>query len=256
VLCLAILLPWVVRNVIISGYVVYPQTLIDPFHFDWKIPASTVQDEVRSIQAFARMPRQSMDTVLKMPLTKWAKIWFFNLSAGQKISVALALFSPISVLLLLVTGKMSWDRRPGYILLFLIAYAGFVYWFFTAPAIRFGYGILAANLAISLMPWVHWLFTRKARWHWARLAAGSLLAVFLVMVFAQSLDQKSFLTTILLPADYRSLPTSPCKFGNFEVLCADSYGECWYTAFPCVKSANPDVYKRGDDLSDGFRAIP
>jgi hypothetical protein len=255
-LCLAILMPWVVRNVILSGYVVFPQTLIDPLDVDWKIPSAVVKDEVRAIQSWARIPREKTDIVLNMHFTKWVKIWFLNLSAGQKLSVVLALFSPISVLLLVVTGIIKRDRVISYSLLFLVAYSGFVYWFFTAPAIRFGYGIIAINLALCLMPWAHWLFTKFDRWHWLGWAAGLILSLFLITVFVQSLDKKSFFSSVLMPSNYRSLPTSPCKFGNFEILCADSYQECWYDPFPCVPAGNPDVYQRGESYSDGFRYGP
>lgn len=35
---LAILVPWLIRNVIVSGYLVFPFYQINPFSFDWKVP--------------------------------------------------------------------------------------------------------------------------------------------------------------------------------------------------------------------------
>ena len=36
------ILPFLVRNVIISGYLIYPYPELDLFHLDWKMPAYTL----------------------------------------------------------------------------------------------------------------------------------------------------------------------------------------------------------------------
>ena len=38
-----VLAPWLVRNVLISGWLIYPFAAIDLFSVDWKIPASYLQ---------------------------------------------------------------------------------------------------------------------------------------------------------------------------------------------------------------------
>ncbi|MFV0539497.1 MAG: LIC_10190 family membrane protein [Dysgonomonas sp.] len=37
-ICCLIVIPWLIRNVIISGYLIYPLYQIDLFSFDWKVP--------------------------------------------------------------------------------------------------------------------------------------------------------------------------------------------------------------------------
>ncbi len=44
-----ILLPWLIRNVILSGYLIYPFSAIDIFNFDWKVPLNAVVSEKLSI---------------------------------------------------------------------------------------------------------------------------------------------------------------------------------------------------------------
>ena len=54
IIALILFLPWVIRNLILSGYLVYPGLTFDPFHFDWRIPAEAVRRESAVITAWAR----------------------------------------------------------------------------------------------------------------------------------------------------------------------------------------------------------
>jgi L-asparaginase II len=55
-----ILLPWLIRNIILSGYLIFPFEKIDIFAFDWKIPLHRVEGISKGILGFARLcdPRE------------------------------------------------------------------------------------------------------------------------------------------------------------------------------------------------------
>jgi len=57
-LLMLILVPWVTRNVILTGYLVYPVSSIDIFNFDWKIPKEKVEIQKNFIKSWAIMPFQ------------------------------------------------------------------------------------------------------------------------------------------------------------------------------------------------------
>ena len=57
-LLILILAPWVTRNVILTGYLVYPVSSIDVFNFDWKIPKEKVEIQKNFIKSWAIMPFQ------------------------------------------------------------------------------------------------------------------------------------------------------------------------------------------------------
>ena len=57
-LSILILAPWVTRNVILTGYLVYPVSSIDVFNFDWKIPKEKVEIQKNFIKSWAIMPFQ------------------------------------------------------------------------------------------------------------------------------------------------------------------------------------------------------
>jgi hypothetical protein len=35
---IALILPWLIRNVILTGYIIYPMENFDFFNFDWEVP--------------------------------------------------------------------------------------------------------------------------------------------------------------------------------------------------------------------------
>ena len=49
-----IVLPYLIRNVIISGYLLYPYPQIDLFHVDWKMPGDLLTIDSREIMAWGR----------------------------------------------------------------------------------------------------------------------------------------------------------------------------------------------------------
>ncbi len=71
---LTILLPYLIRNVLISGWLVYPFTFIDFFAVDWKIPREIADYDAREIQVWGR----GLYDVARYgePAWKWMKDWF------------------------------------------------------------------------------------------------------------------------------------------------------------------------------------
>lgn len=64
--------PWLIRNIILSGYVIYPSPLLS-FNVDWKMPYSQVLGEQLWIKSWARMPGLPPEQVLDS--WKWVFPW-------------------------------------------------------------------------------------------------------------------------------------------------------------------------------------
>ena len=97
VVAIILLAPWWARNLILSGYWVYPVPAIAHFspNWDWKIPLERVIQEQRSILAWARLPQADAQEVLAMPLKSWLRQWFENQTANRQALVLGGLASPI-----------------------------------------------------------------------------------------------------------------------------------------------------------------
>lgn len=143
-----LIIPWLARFVIETGYLVYPFPSIDIFSFDWKMPLSKVIEEKDSVVGFSRMPGFNESAVAALPLKEWIFIWYFRLSPFNSLFLLLALFSPIFIPF--IYKNKTFDKIV--LLCWAIAFVGLLLSFATAPATRFHYAfvILASTLPFLL----------------------------------------------------------------------------------------------------------
>ncbi|HEY0045268.1 MAG TPA: hypothetical protein VGB44_01005 [Flavobacterium sp.] len=140
-------MPWIIRNIILSGYVLFPvQSLAFP-GLDWQVNKETTTELTNVIKAWARIPGPNYHEVLKLPFAEWFIIWWKAATTVNKIFFILAAISPLTF------GFYCWlTRKKEFavkIWVFIIAYAIFILWFSTAPDFRFAFGII---LILALSP--------------------------------------------------------------------------------------------------------
>jgi hypothetical protein len=219
-----------------------------------------VRAERDAIVAYARLPRMERSEVLAMSTADWLRQWFANLTTNRKLVLALAGLSPF-----LFIGGVSIEslwreglRIEGIRLLTIYVAAGMgsIYWLFTAPDFRFGYGYLMLLILIPLLlpiTWVSRALNGRVRLLPQVILAG--LILFQAFFFVRSFESKTVVQRIVLPIDYPALPTEPCALTDRNVMCAApvSYNECWYEPFPCIPFSRPSVEFRGRHLNEGFR---
>ena len=142
---LGILLPYFVRNYIISGWLLYPSTAIDLFDPIWKIPEGAAVIDADYIIAFGR-GYSNMDAA-HYTFFEWFPHWMAGLGRTEKI-----------LLLLSFAGVLTWacnvlisfvnHKKPGkyvslvsdYIIFSYIV--SFIFWLLTSPLVRYGQGYL------------------------------------------------------------------------------------------------------------------
>ena len=244
-LSLAILLPWLARSVIQSGYLVFPYSQLDLFHLDWRIPASYVDSVREGVIGWARQPNKDWIQSADLPLATWLPAWFAQQTFNQRLMIVAAILSPLSLL---------FKEARRYAVLVFINYVGIWFWLLTAPNLRFGYGVLLAAdafLAAALL-----IFIVKKSWaaQAPRLSfvAGSVLLLLLAYTLVSTFDSGSLQKRLLLPLDYRTFRTVPCAAGNLTLSCASAYKQCGYATFPCVPNVPSGVFPRGSSFQDGF----
>ena len=165
-LALIITAPFLIRNVIISGWLVYPVTFIDLFNVSWKIPKGLAQFDALEIKTFGR---GFTDVVAygNAPLSAWAPTWFKSLSSFDKGIILLDIVSVMIYLLMagLFIGThfekkatkenkvFSISHRTMLNQIDFMAIGGtmivcLLFWFNSAPLIRYGivYALLTAAI--------------------------------------------------------------------------------------------------------------
>lgn len=130
-------LPYFIRNVIISGWLVYPFTQIDLFDVVWKIPKGLADYDAREIQVWGRGYTDVLQ--FSMPVSRWLPGWFGRLAGSDKVFVLAAAVS-VPVFLSYAAGMIFgwWRRRWGFLLVQGTVAASFVFWLCTSPLMRYG----------------------------------------------------------------------------------------------------------------------
>ena len=254
----AILLPFIIRNVILTGYLVFPGPAIDFFHFDWRVPANIVAAESKAIHWFAAIPHMDQAEFYSLSATKWIPIWFANQVPRHKAILSAVLGLPVllAVLLVLKGWRNYLVSNKSIAFPLLTSYLGIVFWFLAAPAFRFGYGFLLSAVLIQLSM-VGEFLVKRVNWTQPLLKIALYPGMIAIMVLSTvSLPNLSSpFRRILLPLGYPDWSTEPCSFGNFTILCQVNYDACWYDAFPCAIKGEKNVEMRGTDYSEGFRNL-
>ena len=149
---LIILSAWFLRNMIISGYLIFPVPQIDLFSFDWKYPLSSTISASNALLWYDKFPDAADWTkYIGMPASQWIPLWFHHLPRDQKVLLLIAIASPIGFLAYRF-GKAVEKIEIGIIIAFLINYAGIFFWMFTSPLFRFGYVYFFASIILGSIP--------------------------------------------------------------------------------------------------------
>ncbi|MCH5434735.1 hypothetical protein LT991_18700, partial [Leptospira interrogans serovar Canicola] len=141
-----ILLPWLIRNVILSGYLIYPFSAIDIFNFDWKVPLNAVVSEKLSITGWARNPGEGYKEAAQMKFWEWFPIWWNTISKLNRLFIVISFLSPIFIFIYSLFKKIKIDFQTFAIL--FTSWIGVIFWILLAPDIRFGKAFLGVS-AIS-----------------------------------------------------------------------------------------------------------
>ena len=130
-------LPFFIRNVLLSGWLVYPFTQIDLFDVAWKIPRGLADHDAKEIQVWGR----GYTDVARYDISvrEWLPGWFRSLAGSDKLFVAASAVA-ICVLLVYGAGMLCglWKRRWGILLVQAVTAGSFLFWVCTSPLMRYG----------------------------------------------------------------------------------------------------------------------
>lgn len=244
--------PYLARNVILSGWLVYPFAAIDLFSFDWKIPIGEVKYDSEEIKVYAK---GMTDVLLKdTPMTQWLPQWFRGLKGLEKVWVLSSVGS------IFLGGIISiWDlrkkKRERYGLLFLegVLMIGYLFWQIGTPLVRYGYIYILAFPFFTLGLWFPFLFQKREKsYH----LFGIVLVLFfcykgtnLALNIKELANQKYYLRQM----DYRTLSYDSYEIEGVKFYIPLESGQIGYDKFPAVPYERYDFEFRGNRIEDGFR---
>lgn len=137
-----ILIPWLVRNVIISGYLVYPMHEIDLFSFDWKVPREIA---IKAKDYILFVGNEFFTFITTTPFRKYRDpIWVNLLSL---MIYGLCILSVVVIIYKLVLKRKNIPL--SYFLSALILVLCLVIWYINGPDMRFIPGISTIFLSLT-----------------------------------------------------------------------------------------------------------
>lgn len=133
----AVALPYFIRNVVISGWLVYPFSQIDLFSVAWKIPKAIADYDAKEIQVWGR--GYTDVSRYDISIKEWFPGWIHTLAFSDKVFVigafiATAVLAAWSILMAFGICK----KRLELLLLQVAVTASFLFWICTSPLMRYG----------------------------------------------------------------------------------------------------------------------
>ncbi|AAN47420.1 LIC_10190 family membrane protein [Leptospira interrogans] len=259
-----ILLPWLIRNVILSGYLIYPFSAIDIFNFDWKVPLNAVVSEKLSITGWARNPGEGYKEAAQMKFWEWFPIWWNTISKLNRLFIVISFLSPIFIFIYSLFKKIKIDFQTFAIL--FTSWIGVIFWILLAPDIRFGKAFLGVSAISPLL-----YFNFKINFFPIKISKTSkqIILVFIFIIVSVFLINrrtynrcKNFIREnsaffvrpkkIEIP---QNLEFKKIQMNNLEIFIPAEGDRCYDYEIPCMPYKNYSLILRGKTLQSGFKYI-
>ena len=252
-----IMLPFLVRNYMITGYLLYPLPELDIFNVDWKIPANKVAIEKYKVEAWAKIPRQHYKKVIEMSYQEWVPIWFNSNKKGLLLKMLLVgnLFSVVLGIYYLIRKKYK------SLIILSVIIVNLLFWVTRAPGPRFVYGFLFVGFALlvaELMTLMA-LPLKKFKIAIPIIIIGSLFIIkpkdFSVRYkYKKPIErmQKPKNKKRLLVSEYRKTPNLESHKTNFIYYSPVKGAYCYNTDKPCTPFPDDDLVLRKENIEGGF----
>lgn len=248
---LLVAVPWLARNVIITGWLLYPFPALDLFRFDWKMTnVENIEVDAALIKAYARGHN---DKGLYLPLAQWFPNWFqTQLYSLQKVFVLADMVSVLCVagIGIFIFLRKKWEKLDVLLVLFTLA-ANYLFWQFSAPMMRYGY---AHVLLLALLTFGYFVESLKLVWVVRAVYIGiALFACFRVYKAVDYVRRSYQVDAYIWQETYSTYELEARQIGDVTLYYSPYCGPVGYDLFPATPIIDDSLELRGDSLKDGFR---
>jgi len=263
VFTIVFLAPWLARNVILSGYLVYPFHQLDVFNFDWEIPRVDMEHMNCLITNWAKNRELPCNVVAEQSMAEWVPVWFSNVPAIFKLMVGhvlvgIPLYLGLLGLGLLRKGRAFLQEQEGLIVVVGVLYLGFLFWFTSSPNLRFGLGVNLFFLLLTVG-----LGVRLAlKWVPSRFWALSMISLMLVPHLKLYHNITALDSPVAVAQKYAVYPApdvahrvAPWEEADFLLYKPTAGQRCWDAPLPCTCYTRTELEMRTGKLEDGFKTI-
>ncbi len=254
---LVLILPWMARGVINSGYPAYPQS-IGRVEVDWALPAEHLQNRQQTLATNTRQRGSDPDTVLSS--WDWLGPWLEGFSASIFASMLPVLISAVALCAyLLGCWRHRRSQKSADLGLWLLAplLLTLILWFISFPNIKYVrylfWSMAALLILITLLLWTSFSWRSRLFFGYGLTALCLAYIVFLLI-------RHGLLLTPAGPNDgFHAHYLPPIKEyttdSGLEILVPDSHlPQCWQIPLPCSPHPSAALAARvPGEIQHGFR---
>jgi hypothetical protein len=247
-------LPFLVRNFILSGYPFFPVYQVDWFSPDWKADKSQVIEISQYIKYFNRVNPmfQSINETMTLGFPQWIASWYHNLFRFDKCIFTMSILGYAFVL----TGiRRFFSSVQRYFLAVMIIQLAV--WLFFAPDPRFVQGILLFGIyaAIQKLP-IMAVINRKVL-KFSTIVFAGLILIYGMSKSIRDINYRNLLVPARLPAPaIQTIAINHIELHLPSKVLSNWNPRCYDVALPCLYRIDPRLETRGSGIANGFRLKP
>ncbi|MBQ6128339.1 MAG: hypothetical protein IJI51_01620 [Lachnospiraceae bacterium] len=242
-LCILVVIPYLIRNVIICGWLVYPVDAIDLFDVPWKFTKDTLTRDANEIGQWAK----SMNMKGSTGALAWIPFWWEEQYLATRMFISSMILSlPLMVL-------SFFFKKDGFMKFLMgVLSVSLVFYLIKAPLIRYCYGpvLILPLMAMGVVTDRAILYLKEAD-NGSRKTLGVIFTGAAVLACLVILYPSLYSTKELIKFDYEESvgrfehpadPVHQIDYPDADVKEVDWYGytvylpnegdQCWYYSFP------------------------
>lgn len=249
-----ICIPYLVTNIIVTGYPIYLVSWLSWPNCNWKIDPAVLQYAVDDMVAYARMPGATINEALNCGL-RWIPGWFKNESVSHQILylglVVMIVYDVVCTIVEIFKKKLN-NGWNAYIRVCI--YLGLVYWMSTIPQVKYCWSYLI--LPLCIVPLSH-PYANKVIRRFAIACAGLVGLLFLGFYSLRTLGytKDGIANHIAKQQDYGQFSFDEIEINGLKFYIKPEEGDiaCGYYVFPQLDNIDKaETMIVGDSYRDGF----
>jgi hypothetical protein len=253
---ISILLPFISRNIITSGYPFYPSSSFAVIKKDWKYGDDQISFFRDYITAYAKtakdLPgRDIIAREARLNLSEWLPTWWVNRSMADKfmLTLAISLFVASIIYFKRFYGHMAASMKAS----LLITLTGIGIWFSMAPDPRFATGFIMPLIIVIIIRFISTMpLTSKYSTKWLVIPVLSLSCLLLAYT-AYRIEYYFTPSCIIEPAGIAANPFKAITCNEMNLQAPLPNDNCGDTPVPCTYESCDFFINRGRAVEDGFR---
>lgn len=251
-------LPYLIRNVIISGWLFYPVEAIDFFNVIWKIPAAYMWHDSAQIKVWGRCLYDV--NRLGDGVDIWGPIWWGEKTFYEKLLILFQVVGTVAAALHFIIRAFRKKLRADVAIFYITVFINIAMWFFTAPFIRYGLAFLMLLPLCACMDLAEDMIRGKD-------ALKTIMVIAALIIFGNwtlhyvKVDVKHFAAHVkdsyyAVPIPFEDADTDEIEMDGVKVY--NSAHEEVNSYYYCPNSCYLDMIKRteliGSTIEEGFKA--